>query len=137
VAYVRPIPMLLASICGLLVLSSAGAVELSSARGINAAPAPAVHPGLRMQLPRLSRSLREKHVVKLLVIESSSTVGVEASSPSKTYVARLEPDLEGSVAGVAFRVVGRGISGEEAQGAVEFSPLIPALKDILASQKAH
>jgi lysophospholipase L1-like esterase len=72
-----------------------------------------------MQLLRLNRSLHEKRIAKILVIGSSSTVGVGASSPSKTYVARLEPDLEGAVTGVAFHVVGRGISGEEAQGAAD------------------
>jgi acyl-CoA thioesterase-1 len=119
VAYVRPVPMLVASICGLLVLSSVGAVELSSARGVDAAPAPAAHSALHMQLRRLNRSLREKHIVKILVIGSSSTVGIGASSPSRTYVARLEPDLKGAVTGVDFHVVGRGISGEEAQGAAD------------------
>ena len=72
-----------------------------------------------MQLQRLSQTLQASHTAKILVIGSSSTVGVGASSASKTYVARLEPDLESAIAGVDFAVVGRGISGEVAQGAAD------------------
>jgi lysophospholipase L1-like esterase len=52
-----------------------------------------------------------------LAIGSSSTVGVGASSPSRTYVARLEIDLEAALEGTDFEVVGHGMSGEIAQGA--------------------
>jgi lysophospholipase L1-like esterase len=68
---------------------------------------------------RLSQALQARHAAKVLVVGSSSTVGVGASSPSKTYVARLEPDLERAVTGVDFEVVGRGVSGEVAQGAAD------------------
>jgi acyl-CoA thioesterase I len=68
---------------------------------------------------RLGQSLRARHAAKVLVVGSSSTVGVGASSPSKTYVARLEPDLEQAVTGADFEVVGRGVSGEVAQGAAD------------------
>jgi lysophospholipase L1-like esterase len=70
-------------------------------------------------LLRLSQVLPARHAAKVLVIGSSSTVGVGASSPSKTYVARLEPDLEKAVTGADFEVVGRGVSGEVAQGAAD------------------
>jgi acyl-CoA thioesterase I len=50
---------------------------------------------------------------------SSSTVGLGASSPTATYVARLEPTLEGALKGIDFDVIGRGMSGEEAQGAAD------------------
>jgi acyl-CoA thioesterase I len=54
-----------------------------------------------------------------LVIDSSSTVGLGATSASKIYVERLERDLESAIVGVNFTVVGRGISGEVAQGAAD------------------
>jgi acyl-CoA thioesterase-1 len=73
----------------------------------------------RRPLRSLSRAVRGKHHVKVLAIGSSSTVGVGASSPSAAYIARLETSLEGSVQGMGFDVVGRGLSGEVAQGAAD------------------
>jgi acyl-CoA thioesterase I len=73
----------------------------------------------RRPLRALSRAVREKRNVKVLAIGSSSTVGVGASSPSASYVARLETTLEGAVRGMDFDVIGRGLSGEVAQGAAD------------------
>ena len=73
----------------------------------------------RRPLRALSRAVRSKQSVKVLAIGSSSTVGVGASSPSATYIARLETSLEGSLKGMDFDVVGRGMSGEVAQGAAD------------------
>ena len=74
---------------------------------------------VRHPLKSLSRAVRSKPHVKVLAIGSSSTVGLGASSPTATYVARLEPTLEGALMGIDFDVVGRGMSGEEAQGAAD------------------
>ena len=73
----------------------------------------------RVELQRLSQTLRATHAAKVLVIGSSSTVGIGASSPSQTYVARLETDLETALKGTDFDVIGRGMSGEAAQGAAD------------------
>ena len=73
----------------------------------------------RRPLKSLSRALRSKPHVKVLAIGSSSTVGLGASSPTATYVARLEPTLEGALKGIDFDVIGRGMSGEVAQGAAD------------------
>jgi acyl-CoA thioesterase I len=73
----------------------------------------------RRPLRALSRAVRSKASVRVLAIGSSSTVGVGASSPSATYVARLETSLEGSIKGMDFDVIGRGLSGEVAQGAAD------------------
>jgi lysophospholipase L1-like esterase len=73
----------------------------------------------RRPLRALSRAVRAKSHVKVLAIGSSSTVGVGASSPSATYIARLETSLEGSMKGFDFDGVGRGMSGEVAQGAAD------------------
>ena len=73
----------------------------------------------RRPLRALSRAVRAKRTVKVLAIGSSSTVGVGASSPSATYIARLETTLEGAFKGMDFDVIGRGMSGEVAQGAAD------------------
>lgn len=73
----------------------------------------------RRPLRSLSRAVRADRPVKVLAIGSSSTVGIGASSPAATYVAKLEATLEGTFKGLDFNVVGRGISGEEAQGAAD------------------
>jgi lysophospholipase L1-like esterase len=72
-----------------------------------------------VRLPRLAGTLRATHTAKVLAIGSSSTAGVGASSPSRTYTARLEVDLETALTGTDFDVVGHGLSGEVAQGAAD------------------
>jgi lysophospholipase L1-like esterase len=73
----------------------------------------------RRPLRALSRAVHANREVKVLAIGSSSTAGVGASSPSTTYVARLETSLEGTLKGLDFVVIGRGRSGEVAQGAAD------------------
>src|SRR5262249_2028141 len=73
----------------------------------------------RRPLRALSRAVRAKRQVRVLAIGSSSTAGVGASSPSATYIAKLETSLKGSLQGMDFDVVGRGVSGEVAQGAAD------------------
>ncbi len=73
----------------------------------------------RRPLRAVSRAVRSKRHVRVLAIGSSSTVGVGATSPSATYLARLETSLEGSLKGLDIDVVGRGLSGEVAQGAAD------------------
>ena len=71
----------------------------------------------RRPLRTLRRAVRANRAVKVLAIGSSSTVGVGASSQAATYVAKLETSLEGTLKGLDFEVIGRGQSGEEAEGA--------------------
>jgi lysophospholipase L1-like esterase len=73
----------------------------------------------RRPLRALRRAIRQGRHVKVLAIGSSSTAGVGASSPSATYVAKLERTLEGTFKGLDFEVIGRGRSGEEAEGAAD------------------
>ncbi len=73
----------------------------------------------RRPLRALSRAVRGERPVRVLAIGSSSTVGVGASSPSATYIAKLETGLEGALKGLDFDVIGRGMSGEVAQGAAD------------------
>lgn len=82
-------------------------------------PKRAVGDQFRRPLRALSRAVRASRPVKVLAIGSSSTAGVGASSPSATYVAKLETTLEGTFKGLDFDVIGRGMSGEVAQGAAD------------------
>jgi len=73
----------------------------------------------RRPLQGVLRAVRGRASVRVLAIGSSSTAGVGASSPSATFVSRLETSLEGAVGGMEFDVVARGLSGEVAQGAAD------------------
>jgi acyl-CoA thioesterase-1 len=73
----------------------------------------------RRPLRSMRRAVSSKAHVKVLAIGSSSTVGVGASSPTATYVARLGTSLEGAVKGLDFNVIGRGLNGEIAEGAAD------------------
>src|SRR5215510_565719 len=100
-------------------LTEVAAPKLEAAAApINPSP-PKAASSLSQQLPRLGRALRETHTAKVLAIGSSSTVGVGASSPARTYTARLEVDLEKALAGTDFDVVTHGLGGEVAQGAAD------------------
>ena len=70
----------------------------------------------RRPLRGLRRAVREHREPRVLAIGSSSTVGVGASRPANTYVAKLESSLETAFKGVDFDVIGRGVSGEVAEG---------------------
>lgn len=70
----------------------------------------------RRPLNTLRRAVRANNSVKVLAIGSSSTAGVGASRPAATYIARLENGLEGVFKGLDFDVIGRGMSGEDAEG---------------------
>jgi lysophospholipase L1-like esterase len=112
--------------------AAAGAQELTvAAARVLALPAapPALSPDCRSKrvagdlfrrpLRHLRRAVRENRPVKMLAIGSSSTVGIGASSPAATYVARLEKTLEGTFKGLDFNILNRGLSGEVAQGAAD------------------
>jgi acyl-CoA thioesterase I len=65
-------------------------------------------------------ALKERRVIRVLAIGSSSTAGIGASSPQATYPARLEGELEKMFSDdVDFEVVNRGVSGENASDAAD------------------
>lgn len=70
----------------------------------------------RRPLRGMRRAVRANRNPRVLAIGSSSTVGVGASRPSNTYVARLENNLEAAFKGIDFDVFARGMSGETAEG---------------------
>jgi lysophospholipase L1-like esterase len=111
---------LLPAVGGAHELGAIAAPKLESVPAATADPV-ASRPATRLslQLPRLGRALRETGTAKVLAIGSSSTAGVGASSPSRTYTARLEVDLETALSGTDFDIIGHGLSGEVAQGAAD------------------
>jgi acyl-CoA thioesterase I len=111
---------ILPAVGGAHELTPVAAPKLESAPASTAEPTPPKTAArLGLQLPRLGRALRETGTAKVLAIGSSSTAGVGASSPSRTYTARLEADLETALTGTDFDVIGHGLSGEVAQGAAD------------------
>lgn len=70
----------------------------------------------RRPLRGLRRAIREHREPRVLAIGSSSTVGVGASKPANAYIAKLETNLEATFSGRDFAVVGKGMSGEVAEG---------------------
>jgi acyl-CoA thioesterase I len=111
---------ILPAVGGAHELTPVAAPKLESAPAAAAEPTPAKTAArLGLQLPRLGRALRETGTAKVLAIGSSSTAGVGASSPSRTYTARLEADLETALTGTDFDIIGHGMSGEVAQGAAD------------------
>jgi acyl-CoA thioesterase I len=118
---------------GALFLLVPSAVHAESAAAQRAISVPLAPPSLsadcrskrlpgdlfRRPLRALSRAIRANRPIKVLAIGSSSTVGIGASSPTATYVARLETSLGGLFKGLDVRVLGRGMSGEVAEGAAD------------------
>jgi lysophospholipase L1-like esterase len=127
-------PVVFGALLGALVLLPLQAVaQETSVAGAAAVVLPKVPPALspecsskrlveeiyRRPLRGIRKAMRTQRSVKVLAIGSSSTVGVGASKPSATYIAKLETTLEGAFKGMDFDVVGRGRSVEEAQGAAD------------------
>ena len=124
--YVPPSTWLLSFALTLLPLaSSAQELTTVAAPKLEAAATPPdplsakATAGFGKQLPRLGHALRETRTAKVLAIGSSSTAGIGASSPTRTYTARLELDLEQALTGTDFDVVSHGLGGEVAQGAAD------------------
>ncbi len=66
-------------------------------------------------LPNVAEALKNGHVVKILAIGSSSTLGVGASSGIQSYPAQLTLILESALKGVDVDILNRGVSGEIAE----------------------
>jgi lysophospholipase L1-like esterase len=64
-------------------------------------------------LARVARRLARGEPVTIVAIGSSSTEGAGASTIAANYPSRLEAELRGRVPGGAFRVINRGVGGED------------------------
>src|SRR5919202_1173229 len=70
-------------------------------------------------LPHMAAALRSERTVRVMAIGSSSTEGIGASSPAKTYPAQLESILEQTFKTLDVIVTNRGVSGELAAATAE------------------
>jgi acyl-CoA thioesterase I len=91
------------------VAASGGAAAAEAAAGCAAPPALA---GIGAFLGRVAAHIRRGRLT-IVALGSSSTRGVGASAPQRSYPSRLEADLRRLLPAVAIRVVNRGKSGEE------------------------
>lgn len=73
----------------------------------------------RMRLQGFARLVHGKAPMRVLAIGSSSTEGVGASMPARTYPARFEAELRGRLRLKDVRVVNAGIGGETAEASVD------------------
>jgi lysophospholipase L1-like esterase len=124
-----PATLLLAAALGLGVAAGgARAVEADGTMATTAAEveaggadaAAAACPGGDAGLPPLSlaaslRALNAGQPIIVLAFGSSSTEGSGASSPDRTYPARLEARLRAAMPGVPLAVLNRGRGGEDVQ----------------------
>jgi hypothetical protein len=86
------------------------AVAPGEARDVCAAD-PAVWGGFPA-LPRAARALTLERCLTVVAIGSSSTEGIGASSPDRTYPAQLERLLRERFPRATIKVVNRGVGGE-------------------------
>jgi len=75
-------------------------------------PCPAIQ-AQPLALPATRAALREGRPLVILAFGSSSTEGAGASTPDRTYPARLEARLHAAMPGVPLTVLNRGRSGED------------------------
>ena len=110
------------------VLLGLALVSVPSLRAEEAADPPPLSPSCRAPiqniaapapLPHLTAALRSERRILVMAIGSSSTVGVGASSPAKTYPAQLETILERTFKTLDVVVLNRGVSGELATATAE------------------
>jgi acyl-CoA thioesterase-1 len=64
-------------------------------------------------LTRVAQKLANGQPITIVAIGSSSTEGAGASSPAATYPSRLQVELKDRFRGHSFKVINRGIGGEE------------------------
>ena len=114
-----------------LALAALLALGLSTpaARAASVCAAPAAVWGGFPQLARAQRKLRVEHRLTIVAVGSSSTQGVGASGPAKTYPAQLQKLLEARFPGAAIAVLNRGIGGETVA-----ANLARFARDVLAAQ---
>jgi lysophospholipase L1-like esterase len=91
--------------------------------------APAADIAMPAALPHVRAALQGRRPVRVLAIGSSSTAGIGASSPTKTYPAQLEAILESTFRGLEVVMTNSGVPGELAAATAE------RLKREVASQQ--
>ena len=100
---------------GLLGLTAGPGVVSAQDADMCAAPT-LVQAASARQLPHTSAALSQKHDLRIVAVGSSSTAGIGASGPARTYPAQLDAILEQRFPGTRIDVVNKGIGGETAAG---------------------
>ena len=79
----------------------------------HACSAPTALLRLSQPLPRVAERLARHEPITIVAIGSSSTAGAGASSPAASYPSRLAIELKARFPRETFKVINRGINGEE------------------------
>ncbi len=99
-----------------LVLAAGGAAAVPRAvmpGATSGCAAPPALAGIGAVLGRAAAQIRRDRRLMIVALGSSSTSGVGASAPARSYPSRLQADLRRLLPTVTVRVVNRGIGGEE------------------------
>jgi acyl-CoA thioesterase-1 len=110
---------------GLLALALCIAVPALATAQVNEPPlsatcdVPNADIATPVPLPRLAEKLGQKQPIRILAIGSSSTRGIGATAPRKTYPAQLKSILDKALNGTEAQIINRGVSGELAQVTAE------------------
>lgn len=116
-----------ALILGAGVNCGAGAQEAQKVAPVSpACDAPFKDIAVPEPLPRLAQAIEAGKPIKVLTIGSSSTVGIGATTPSRTYPSQLQGILTKAFADREFTFINRGVSGEQAAGAAQRIPVLVA-----------
>jgi acyl-CoA thioesterase I len=107
------------TLAALLLLGLAAALPIlvspggrSAGAAIDRCAIPAELGALTAPLPHTARKLKAGGPLTVVALGSSSTEGVGASRPDRSYPSRLAALLRAQFPGVAIRVVNRGVGGE-------------------------
>jgi acyl-CoA thioesterase-1 len=115
-----PFPIWKSALAAALLAASAGLAHADDKASAPPAEQPACAAPddmtrLMNPLARTGRKLAAGEPVKIVAIGSSSTAGAGASSPDKSYPARLAVELESRFPAQPITVINRGVNGEEAK----------------------
>jgi acyl-CoA thioesterase I len=101
---------LLAGLAALLLLVVAAGRHAEAAAPSCAAPTALDH--LQAPLPHLAAKLAAGQEITIVAFGSSSTQGIGASTPDRTYPSRLQADLAAALPRARIRIVKKGVGGE-------------------------
>jgi len=96
-----------------LALLSGGAGAGDPASRSDRCPAPATLTRIESELSRTAADLAGHRPITIIAIGSSSTEGVGASAPDRSYPSQLERDLQARLPGADIHVINRGKGGED------------------------
>jgi lysophospholipase L1-like esterase len=112
-----------AALCWLLMAAPPHAEEASVPPAAPPLSPPCDVPGTDIAapatLPNVTQALQKGEKIRILAIGSSSTLGLGASSTTRSYPSQLEVILEHALKGVDIAIINRGVAGEVAEDTAE------------------